>query len=146
MMMGVGLSRNDLPFRSAPVHGGMELPPGLWNGRKVFALRVRGTSMLDEGIRDGDYLIVEPRETVDSGQTVVAEVDGGMTVKRLVREKGGRVRLQPANPAMLALVVPADHVRVIGAVVGVFRRRGFRPPRARRTPGLTRDPRTLDLT
>src|SRR6266404_2377228 len=87
-----------LPFQSLPVHGVIELPPGLWNGRKVFALRVRGTSMIDEGIRDGDYLIVEPRETADSGQMVVAEVDGGVTVKRLVREKGGRIRLQPANP------------------------------------------------
>src|ERR1043166_6786628 len=92
-----------LPFQSLPVHGVIELPPGLWNGRKVFALRVRGTSMTDEGIRDGDYLIVEPRETADSGQMVVAEVDGGVTVKRLVREKGGRIRLQPANPEMLAL-------------------------------------------
>ena len=129
-----------MSFPSVRLHGVIELPPGLWNGRRVFALRVRGTSMLDEGIRDGDYLLCEPRETVDSGQTVVAEVDGGMTVKRLVREKGGRVRLQPANPEMLALVVPADHVRIIGAVVGVFRRHGFRAPRARPTPPPARDP------
>src|SRR5438128_982806 len=141
-----------LPFESLPVHGVIELPPGLWNGRKVFALRVRGTSMIDEGIRDGDYLIVEPHETATStqmvGQMVVAEVDGGVTVKRLVRETDGRLRLQPANPEMLALVVPAGRVRVIGAVVGVFRRHGFRAPRARPapTPGRDRDPRTLDLT
>src|SRR5439155_9928583 len=139
-----------MSFPSVRLHGVIELPPGLWNGRRVFALRVRGTSMIDEGIRDGDYLIVEPHETATStqmvGQMVVAEVDGGVTVKRLVREKGGRIRLQPANPEMLALVVPAEHVRVIGAVVGVFRRHGFRAPRARAALPPARDSRTLDLT
>src|SRR5438093_8166670 len=98
------------PFQACPVAGAIELPAGLWNGRKVFALRVRGTSMIDEGIRDGDYLIVEPRDGFDNGQTVVAEVDGGVTVKRLFREAEGRVRLQPANTEMLALVVPGDNV------------------------------------
>src|SRR5437867_11126649 len=101
------------PFQACPVAGAIELPAGLWNGRKVFALRVRGTSMIDEGIRDGDYLIVEPRDGFDDGQTVVAEVDGGVTVKRLFREKGGGLRLQPANAEMLALVVPADHARIV---------------------------------
>src|SRR4029077_11615679 len=114
---------NAVRFESE-LDGVIKLPSGLWNGRNVFALRVRGTSMIDEGIRDGDYLIVEPRETAESGQTVVAEVDGGVTVKRLFREKTGRLRLQPANPEMLPLVVPAERVRIVGAVIGVFRRRG----------------------
>jgi hypothetical protein len=136
-----------LPFHAFPVEGVLELPPGMWNGRRIFALRVRGASMTDEGIRDGDYLIVEPRETAESGQTVIAEVDGGVTVKRLYREQDGRVRLQPANPEMLPLVVGADHVRVVGAVVGVLRRHGFRaaPPRPRPSRPA-RDGRTLDLT
>ncbi|HJQ83335.1 MAG TPA: S24 family peptidase, partial [Candidatus Binatia bacterium] len=99
-----------LPYPAFPVHGAIELPRGLWNGRNVFALRVRGTSMVEEGIRDGDYLIVEPRELAKSGQTVVAEVDGAVTVKRLFRERDGRLRLQPANPDMLALVVAAERV------------------------------------
>jgi len=128
------------------VAGVIELPAGLWNGRKVFALRVRGTSMIDEGIRDGDYLIVEPRDGFDDGQTVVVEVDGGVTVKRLFREKGGRLRLQPANAEMLALVVPADHARIVGIVVGVFRRRGFRAPRSHVATPSAGDGRTLDLT
>src|SRR5437899_422903 len=102
-------------------------PAALWGGRTVFALRARGSSMIDEGIRDGDYLIVEPRETADVGQTVVAEVDGGVTVKRLCREKDGQIRLQPANPDMLPLVVAAERVRIVGVVVGVFRRQGCRP-------------------
>src|SRR5213594_5104230 len=61
-----------LPFQAFPVEGTLELPAGLWGGRSVFALRARGSSMIDEGIRDGDYLIVEPRETAEVGQTVVA--------------------------------------------------------------------------
>ena len=136
-----------LPFQAFPVDRSIELPPGLWNGRNVFALRVRGTSMIDEGIRDGDYLIVEPRERADNGQTVVAEVDGAVTVKRVFRERGGRIRLQPANAEMLPLVVPAQRVRIVGAVVGVFRRQGFRPrpPRPRSRPAPV-DGRTFDLT
>jgi SOS regulatory protein LexA len=137
-----------LPFQAFPVEGVLDLPPGMWNGRRIFALRVRGASMVDEGIRDGDYLIVEPRETADSGQTVIAEVDGGVTVKRLFREKDGRLRLQPANPEMLPLVVGADRVRIVGAVVGVLRRHGFRPPAASRPrpKPVASDARTLDLT
>jgi len=137
------------PFHAFPVEGTLELPSGLWGGRKVFALRARGSSMIDEGIRDGDYLIVEPRETAEVGQTVVAEVDGGVTVKRLCRERDGRLRLQPANPEVLPLVVVAERVRIVGIVVGVFRRQGFRTPvraRSRPAPPVGGDGRTLDLT
>src|SRR5581483_1163220 len=65
-----------VPLQAFTVEDVLTVPPGMWSGRKVFALRVRGTSMIDEGIRDGDHLIVEPRERADDGQTVVAEVDG----------------------------------------------------------------------
>lgn len=135
------------PYRAFPVEDVLTVPGGMWGGRKVFALRVRGTSMIDEGIRDGDHLIVEPRETADPGQTVVAEVEGAVTVKRLFREVDGKIRLQPANPEMLPLVLAAGDVRVIGVVVGVVRRHGFQGPR--RAPRAARpaavDAQTLDL-
>jgi hypothetical protein len=107
--------------------------------------------MIDEGIRDGDYLIVEPRASAESGQTVVAEVDGGVTVKRLHVESDGSLRLQPANPEMLPLVVPAERVRIIGTVVGIFRRQGFqgRAPVRRAAPvgrPVADAQQTLDLT
>src|SRR2546428_13125510 len=127
------------PFHAFPVEGTLDLPAALWGGRTVFALRARGSSMIDEGIRDGDYLIVEPRETADVGQTVVAEVDGGVTVKRLCREKDGQIRLQPANPDMLPLVVAAERVRIVRLACGGFRRQGFRtsaPARPRPAPGI----------
>ncbi len=129
----------------------LDVPESLWNGRKVFALRVRGTSMIDAGIRDGDYLIIEPSDTADDGRTVVAEVDGQVTVKKIYRE-GEQVRLQPANPEMLPLMVAAADVRVLGLVAGVLRKFGFneRKPTARKPPKPAppsgpRDDKTLDI-
>jgi repressor LexA len=97
--------------------------PEEWLGRgETFALRVRGDSMIDEQIRDGDVVVVEQRETAENGETVIALVDGeNVTVKRFLRE-GDRVRLEPANPAVEPLVLPVDRVRVQGVVIGVLRR------------------------
>lgn len=115
------------PIEMFSVEETLDVPESMWQGRKVFALRVRGQSMIDAGIHDGDYLIVEPAQTADDGRTVVAEVDGQVTVKKLFRAPGGQVRLQPANPEMLPLVIGGDQVRIRGLVVGVLRKFGFRP-------------------
>lgn len=130
----------------------LDVPESMWNGRKVFALKVRGSSMIDAGIHDGDYLIVEPCNTADDGRTVVAEVDGQVTVKKIYRE-GDEIRLQPANPEMLPLMVRGEDVRIIGVVAGVMRKFGFserRPPkRSTKNPApkapATTDTDTLDL-
>jgi repressor LexA len=114
-----------LPLEVYSVEDQLDVPESMWKGRKVFALRVRGQSMVDAGIRDGDYLIVEPADDAADGRTVVAEVDGAVTVKKVYREADGRVRLQPANPEMLPLVVRGDQVRIRGVVVGVLRKIGF---------------------
>lgn len=113
------------PIEMFTVEDAIEAPHGLWSGRKVFALRVRGKSMIEAGIQDGDYLIVEPCSIADDGRTVVAEIDGEVTVKKLYRESDGRIRLQPANPSMLPFIVRADRVKVRGAVVGILRKYGF---------------------
>jgi len=113
------------PLEMFSVEDSLDVPESLWHGRKVFALRVRGQSMIDAGIRDGDYLIVEPCETADDGRTVVAEIDGHVTVKKLFRSPTGQVRLQPANPEMLPLIVSGEQVRIRGIVVGVLRKYGF---------------------
>ena len=89
-------------------------------GREYFALEVRGDSMIEDHIRDGDFVIVERRSTAQNGETVVALLDGGeATLKRFYREHG-RVRLQPANVAMTPIVV--DRVDIQGVVVGIFRK------------------------
>ena len=87
----------------------------------TFVLRVKGQSMVDDGILDGDYIIVEERPTADNGETVVAVVDGAATVKRLIRENG-TVRLVPANDTMAPIVVPAADVEIRGVVVAVLRK------------------------
>ena len=78
--------------------------------------------MIDEQIRDGDFVIVEDRKTAQNGETVVALLGGSdVTLKKLYRENG-RVRLQPANPAMQPITIDADQVQIQGVVVGVMRR------------------------
>ena len=86
----------------------------------MFALRVEGESMRDEGIFDGDYIIVERRDTARDGERVVALLpDGSTTLKTLFREKD-RVRLQPANPEFQPIY--AKDVKVQGVVAGVLRK------------------------
>ncbi len=88
-----------------------------------YVLRVSGDSMIDEQIRDGDHIVVNERETAENGEMVVALVrDEAATVKRLYREKGGRVRLQPANENVEPIVEDAADVQVQGVVVGLIRR------------------------
>jgi repressor LexA len=91
--------------------------------RENYVLRVQGDSMIDEQIRDGDYIVVTAQDSAEDGQMVVALVGGdSATVKKLYREAGNRVRLQPANPTMTPIVEDAHNVRIQGVVVGVIRK------------------------
>lgn len=88
----------------------------------TYALRVRGESMIDEQIRDGDIVIVEGRRTANNGEMVVALVRGfDVTLKKFYRDNG-RIRLQPANAMIQPIVVDADQVQIQGVVVGVLRK------------------------
>jgi repressor LexA len=99
------------------------VPEDLVGKRDSYVLRVRGDSMIDEQIRDGDFVIVEDRRTAENGEMVIALLNGSdVTLKKLYREQQGRIRLQPANPALQPLVVPSDQVQVQGVVVGVMRK------------------------
>lgn len=99
------------------------VPEDLLGRGETFALRVQGDSMIDEHIEDGDYVIVERRDTARDGQRVIALVDGeDATLKSLFREPNGTVRLQPANVQMEPLLYPADRVKVLGVVIGVLRK------------------------
>jgi repressor LexA len=87
-----------------------------------YVLRVRGDSMIEEQISDGDYIVVNSRQTAENGEMVVALINGeSATVKKFFRE-GAQVRLQPANPTMLPMYFPADDVQIQGIVVGVIRK------------------------
>jgi repressor LexA len=87
----------------------------------VYVLRVRGESMIDDHLCDGDYVVIERRETARNGEQVVALLDSGeATLKRFYRE-GGKIRLQPANRSMEPRIVEADRCRIQGVVIGVLR-------------------------
>jgi repressor LexA len=93
---------------------------GMAGGPGSYVLRVRGNSMIGDGILDGDLVVVQPAEDAEQGATVVALLaDGSATLKRLYRERG-YVRLQPANDQLEPIVVPS--VRIQGRVVAVLRR------------------------
>jgi len=88
-----------------------------------YVLRVEGNSMIDEQIRDGDFIVVAAQPSARDGEMVVALVGGdSATVKTLYREKGNRIRLQPANETMDPIFVDADDLVIQGVVVGVIRK------------------------
>ncbi len=88
--------------------------------RECFVLQVRGNSMVEDHIKDGDYIVVERRNTARNGETVVALLENGETTLKRFYKDGGRVRLQPANGTMKPIY--ADNVRIQGVVTGVLRR------------------------
>ena len=94
------------------------LPQGYRRGDKLFALRVRGESMIEAGIYDGDIVVVEQTPVADNGQIVAAMIDGEATVKRFYKEKG-HYRLQPENPTMEPIIV--SEVEIIGRVISSMR-------------------------
>lgn len=100
----------------------LAVPEDLVGKRESYVLKVRGDSMIDEQIKDGDYVIVEDRRSADNGEMVIALLNGSdVTLKTMYREHG-RIRLQPANPTMQPIFADPDQVQVRGVVVGVIRR------------------------
>ncbi len=113
-----------LPIEAIEDTETLAVPPDMVSRRRDnYVLRVEGSSMIEEQIRDGDYIVVQAQDSAEDGQMVVALVSGeSATVKKLYREPGGRIRLQPANPTMDPIFVPADELRIQGVVVGVIRK------------------------
>ena len=110
------------PIEAVAGNETIPVPEDLAGKRDSYVLRVKGDSMIDEQIRDGDYVIVEDRKTAENGEMVIALISGAdVTLKKFYRENG-HIRLQPANPTMQPLVLDASHVQIQGVVVGVMRR------------------------
>ncbi len=111
------------PIEALPQHQEQLSVPASLTARvpRCFALQVQGDSMMDEGILDGDYVVLEPRETADNGEVVVALLNGDeATLKRFYRENG-HIRLQPSNAAMQPIIVTSTEIAVQGVVVGLVR-------------------------
>jgi repressor LexA len=109
------------PIEPIEIPDTLAVPDEMLGRGETFALRVRGDSMIDDGIRDGDLLVVESRQDAEDGATVVATVRGEATVKKL-RRRRGQVHLVPANAAMAPIVARADEVEIRGVVVALLRR------------------------
>ncbi len=93
------------------------------HGGSHYVLRVRGNSMIDEQIRDGDYVVIRERQHADNGEMVIALInDSSATVKKFYRERDGRIRLQPANEAMEPMYIHENDVTIQGIVIGVLRK------------------------
>ena len=113
-----------LPIKAIPDTETLSVPPDmLRSGAESYVLRVEGNSMIDEQIRDGDYIVVSARQAAHEGETVVALVGGdSATVKKFYREPGSRIRLQPANETMEPIILHEGDVEIQGVVVGVIRK------------------------
>lgn len=97
------------------------LPEEMLGRRETFTLRVQGDSMIEDGILDGDIVVVERQNDAPNGATVVALVNGEATVKRFQRKRG-RIHLIPANAALQPIIANEDEVELRGIVIGLMRR------------------------
>ena len=100
----------------------IEVPESMVRRRNTYVLKVAGDSMVDDGILDGDLIVVEERPEPNNGDMVVASIDGEATVKRFYREGRGTVRLEPANPRYKPIIVRDRDLQIRGVVVAVLRK------------------------
>jgi len=102
----------------------IELPEELLGPGRTYVLKVRGNSMIEEHIRDGDFVIIEERQTAENGQTVVALLNGTDVTLKKYFDEGKRVRLQPANPDVKPIYVDKNEesLQIQGIVIGILRK------------------------
>jgi len=110
------------PIESIPDDERVFVPADFLRSGEHYVLRVRGDSMIGDGIHDGDLVVVQRAQKAADGEMVVALVADEVTLKRIYRESESTIRLQPANPSMPTMIAPADDVQVQGVVVGLLRR------------------------
>lgn len=117
-----GLVAAGNPIEAIEQSESLEVPASLLKGGENFALKVTGESMIEEGIHDGDVVIVRKQETAKRGETAVAMVEGEATVKKFY-PKRSCIELHPANAAMKPIVVtPDQEFKILGVVVGLIRK------------------------
>ena len=102
----------------------MVVPPQLRTQRSCFVLQIRGDSMIDEGILDGDWVVIERREHARNGEIVVALVEGAEATLKRIEQHPGRVILHPANSTMEPMIYTPDQIQIQGVLVGQMRSYG----------------------
>ena len=120
----LGMVAAGMPIEAVTANETITVPDSfVRRGGGHYVLRVKGNSMIDEQIRDGDFVVVNERQRADNGEMVIALVNGSSaTVKKFYREKDGRIRLQPANETMSPIYIHENDITIQGVVVGVLRR------------------------
>jgi repressor LexA len=116
----LGIVAAGTPIEAVEIPESVEVPESFLGNGNNFALRVRGDSMIEEGIREGDILIIAKKSHAESGQTVVALVRGEATVKKFYHH-GGEVELRPANSQMQPIRAVGTDVEIVGTVVALLR-------------------------
>ncbi len=109
-----------VPIEPVETPESVDVPESFLGVGNNFALRVRGNSMIEDGIRDGDILIIKQQVNAESGQTVVALVRGEATVKKFYQREN-RIELKPANSEMQPILAEAGDVEIVGIVTGLLR-------------------------
>jgi repressor LexA len=118
----IGLISAGQPIEAIRTNEVVAVPEDIIGRRDVFVLRVKGESMVDDQVRDGDYVIVENRSSARNGEMVVALLQGeNATLKKYYREKG-QIRLQPAHPTMKPILAKEEDVKIQGVVIGLMRK------------------------
>ncbi|HEX2757984.1 MAG TPA: transcriptional repressor LexA [Thermoanaerobaculia bacterium] len=110
------------PIEPEPEGETVAVPDVLTRKGQNYVLRVNGSSMIDDGIHDGDFVVVNRREKASNGEMVAALLNGEATLKRFYREADGRIRLQPANERMSPIWVAEGDLKVQGVVGGLMRK------------------------
>jgi repressor LexA len=116
----LGIVAAGTPIEPIEIPESVDVPESFLGNGNNFALKVRGDSMIGEGIREGDILIITKQQHAENGQTVVVLVNGEATVKKFYR-RGEEIELRPANDRMKPVRVPEADVEIVGAVVGLLR-------------------------
>ncbi|MBF0170881.1 MAG: transcriptional repressor LexA [Nitrospinae bacterium] len=118
----LGYIQAGAPVETFPVAETVSIPEDMMGRNRTYVLKVKGDSMIEDSIREGDMVIVDERAWADNGETVVALIDGeSATLKRYYRE-GKMIRLQPANAAMAPIMVEESRLAIQGVVIGLIRK------------------------
>lgn len=110
------------PIDALPQPEYMKVPDELMSGAHCYVLQVQGESMIEEGIYDGDYVVIEQRDHARNGEIVVALVNKEEATLKRIEQKPGKVILYPANADMTPMSYPAEQVQIQGVLVGLLRK------------------------
>ncbi|MSQ97308.1 MAG: transcriptional repressor LexA [Gemmataceae bacterium] len=109
------------PIEASDIHETLDID-AMFHAPNRFVLQVHGSSMIENQIQDGDYVVIQQQEVAPNGSRVVAMIDNEVTLKKFYKEKD-RIRLEPANETMAPIIVePSQDARILGLLVGVFRK------------------------